>query len=215
VLCSAAGTGRALVHGVDVGLPWFVEHGALTAVAATAICAICMYASAGVHPLERTSPWLGILRRRRGGSGSVKVAVGTRCLCSGQSRSVRSGWWWRGYRPACWWPGSVTWPGHGVVFLHGDGENRMDWQWVLSPLSAQHRVFAPDLPGSGGSATPRDCSPEFFERFVCDLLDVLRLDRAVLVGNSLGGLAALRLALTSPARVSALCLVGGAGWAVE
>ena len=66
------------MHGVDVGLPWFVEHGALTAVAATAICAICMYASAGVHPLERTSPWLGILRRRRGGSGSVKVAVGTR-----------------------------------------------------------------------------------------------------------------------------------------
>ena len=39
--------------------------------------------------------------------------------------------------------------GHGapIVFLHGDGENRMDWQWVLSPRSSQHRVFAPDLPG--------------------------------------------------------------------
>lgn len=103
--------------------------------------------------------------------------------------------------------------GHGdpVVLLHADGENRTDWQWVLPGLSAQHRVYAPDLPGFGGTGTPADCSPAFFERFVRHFLDVMRIDRAVLVGNSLGGLAALRVALNTPSRVSALCLVGSAG----
>jgi pimeloyl-ACP methyl ester carboxylesterase len=82
---------------------------------------------------------------------------------------------------------------------------------VLLSLSAQHRVFAPDLPGFGESGNPAGLLAGVFERFVCNLLDVPGLDRAILVGNYLGGLAALRLALTSPAQVSALCLVGSAG----
>lgn len=101
--------------------------------------------------------------------------------------------------------------GHPVVLLHADGENRQDWRWVLPPLAAGHRVYAPDLPGFGGTGAPPDCTPAFLEGFVREFLDTLQLESAVVVGNSLGGLAALRLALHAPARVSALCLVGSAG----
>ncbi|MDQ4105187.1 MAG: alpha/beta fold hydrolase [Actinomycetota bacterium] len=101
--------------------------------------------------------------------------------------------------------------GRPMVLLHADGDNRLDWRWVLERLATHHRVYAPDLPGFGGTGTPPDCSPEFFEGFVRDFLDALGLDSSILVGNSLGGLAALRVALHAADRVSALCLVGSAG----
>jgi pimeloyl-ACP methyl ester carboxylesterase len=101
--------------------------------------------------------------------------------------------------------------GPPMVLLHGLGGNRLDWRWVLPTLATGHRVHAPDLPGFGGTGSPPDCSPKFYERFVTEVLDTLHLDSAVLVGNSLGGLAALRVALHSPVRVSALCVAAGAG----
>ncbi len=67
----------------------------------------------------------------------------------------------------------------------------------MPALARSRRVYAPDLPGAGGSAEPQDAdySPGFFERFVAAFLDALGIERAAVVGNSLGGLAALRLAL--------------------
>jgi pimeloyl-ACP methyl ester carboxylesterase len=56
-----------------------------------------------------------------------------------------------------------------------------------------------------------DYSPPFFERFVAALVDALDIGRATFVGNSFGGLIALRLALSEPARVRALVLVDSAG----
>src|SRR4028119_1549430 len=101
--------------------------------------------------------------------------------------------------------------GPPLVLLHGAGDNSLDWRWVLRALARKHRVYAPDLPGSPDSASPpADYSPAFFERFAAGFLDVLGIGRATLVGNSLGGLIALRLALSEPARVRALVLVDGA-----
>jgi 2-hydroxy-6-oxonona-2,4-dienedioate hydrolase len=102
-----------------------------------------------------------------------------------------------------------------MVLLHADGENRLDWRWVLNGLASQYEVFAPDLPGFDGTGCPRDCSPGFFAAFVRDFMDALHLDRAILVGNSLGGIAALHLALHTPDRVAALCLTGSAGLGTE
>jgi 4,5:9,10-diseco-3-hydroxy-5,9,17-trioxoandrosta-1(10),2-diene-4-oate hydrolase len=83
---------------------------------------------------------------------------------------------------------------------------------VLPDLAHTHRVYAPDLAGFGDSAKPAaDYSPAFFEGFVVAFLDALALGRAAVVGNSLGGLIALRLALSEPARVSALGLIDSAG----
>jgi 4,5:9,10-diseco-3-hydroxy-5,9,17-trioxoandrosta-1(10),2-diene-4-oate hydrolase len=99
-----------------------------------------------------------------------------------------------------------------MVLLHGAGDNSLDWRWVMPSLAATHRVYAPDLPGSPDSARPAaDYSPAFFERFVASFLDALRIGRAAFVGNSLGGLIALRLALSEPACVGALVLVDSAG----
>jgi pimeloyl-ACP methyl ester carboxylesterase len=102
--------------------------------------------------------------------------------------------------------------GPPLVLLHGAGDNALDWRWVMPTLAATHRVYAPDLPGSPDSARPAvDYSPAFFERFVAGFLDALGIERAAVVGNSLGGLVALRLALSEPARVTALVLVDSAG----
>ena len=99
-----------------------------------------------------------------------------------------------------------------LVLLHGVGDNAFDWRWVMPTLAHTHRVYAPDLPGSGGSARPLDdYSPAFFTRFVGAFLDALGVDRATVIGNSLGGLVGLRLALAEPERVTALGLVSSAG----
>ena len=102
--------------------------------------------------------------------------------------------------------------GSPLLLLHGVGDNALDWRWVIPTLARTHRVYAPDLPGSGDSAKPNtDYSPAFFTRFVSAFLTTLEVDRAAVVGNSLGGLVGLRLALSEPGRVAALGLVSSAG----
>ena len=102
--------------------------------------------------------------------------------------------------------------GPPLVLLHGAGDNALDWRWVMPALAATHRVYAPDLPGSPDSARPAaDYSPAFFERFIAAFVDALEIGRATFIGNSFGGLIALRLALSKPARVTAVVLVDSAG----
>jgi 4,5:9,10-diseco-3-hydroxy-5,9,17-trioxoandrosta-1(10),2-diene-4-oate hydrolase len=106
----------------------------------------------------------------------------------------------------------VAGEGAPLVLLHALGESALDWRWVLPALAHTHRVYAVDLPGFGYSGKPSaEYSSAFFARFVGAYLDALGLERAALVGNSLGGLVALRLAVSEPARVSTLGLVASAG----
>ena len=102
--------------------------------------------------------------------------------------------------------------GPAVVLLHGNGETALDWEWVLPALAGTHRVYAPALPGSRGSARPAaSYTPELFERVLEGFLEARGIERSVLVGNSQGGLTALRLALAQPERVAGLVLVASAG----
>jgi pimeloyl-ACP methyl ester carboxylesterase len=108
--------------------------------------------------------------------------------------------------------------GPPLVLLHALGDNALNWFWVLPALSQNHCVYTPDLPGIGGDGRVlEDSSPTFFAPFLAAFLDTLGVGRAAIVGNSCGGLVALRLALSDPVRVSALGLVGsaGLGWAVS
>ena len=106
--------------------------------------------------------------------------------------------------------------GPPLVLLHGTGESARSWRWVLPELARTRRVYAPSLPGFGATAKPAaDYSPGFFTDFVAGFLDTLGLWEVTVVGNSLGGLVAMRLALATPARVTALGLVDSAGLGPE
>ena len=99
-----------------------------------------------------------------------------------------------------------------LVLLHGDSASALDWSWVLPKLGATHQVYAPDFPGFGESAKPnREYSLEFLRQFLVDFLDALGIERAVLVGNSLGGLVSLRFALSRPEQVAGLVLADSSG----
>jgi 3-oxoadipate enol-lactonase len=91
------------------------------------------------------------------------------------------------------------------------------WAPQLASWSREHRVIAPDLPGFG--QTPLDQDRVDLRAFVRGALDAAGMQRAALVGTSLGGQIALELALESPERVSALVLVGsgldGHDWSDE
>jgi pimeloyl-ACP methyl ester carboxylesterase len=101
--------------------------------------------------------------------------------------------------------------GPPLVLLHGVGTSSGEWSWVLPDLARNHLVYAVDLPGYDGSYEPPDYAPAYTASFVNSFLDAVGVERAVVVGNSFGGLVALHLALSEPARVSALVLSDSAG----
>jgi pimeloyl-ACP methyl ester carboxylesterase len=102
--------------------------------------------------------------------------------------------------------------GAPMVLLHGDSASWLDWKWALPGLAARWRVHCPDLPGHGDSGRPAaPYSPRLFTDIVIAFLDALEIERAVLVGHSMGGLVAARTALGQSERISALCLVSSGG----
>ncbi len=99
-----------------------------------------------------------------------------------------------------------------LLLLHGLGDNLADWQWVLPHLADRYRVCALDLPGfSGLCGQLPSYALDFFTQYVLAFLTELEVDQAGLIGNSLGGLIALQLALVAPSRVGALVLADSAG----
>ncbi|NTU80693.1 MAG: alpha/beta fold hydrolase [Chloroflexales bacterium] len=98
-----------------------------------------------------------------------------------------------------------------LVLIHGLGDEADTWRHVLHPLAATHRVIALDLPGFGRSDHPRRAyTLVFFAQTVAQLLAALGVERATLVGSSLGAAVAQRLALGRPDLVERLVLSGGA-----
>ncbi len=98
-----------------------------------------------------------------------------------------------------------------AVLLHGLGATSASMLPVLRDLALDHRVIAPDLPGHGASsAPPVRYDAAFFATWLEALLDAKGVDKAVIVGNSLGGRIGLELGLRRPARTSALVLLAPA-----
>ncbi|MFO0616947.1 MAG: alpha/beta fold hydrolase [Polyangiaceae bacterium] len=95
-----------------------------------------------------------------------------------------------------------------VLLLHGLGATSASFLPTMHDLAPDHRVIAVDLPGFGESDKPvRPLRPAFFAQHVASVLDALRIDRAHLVGNSMGGRIALEVALRTPDRVDRLALL--------
>lgn len=98
--------------------------------------------------------------------------------------------------------------GPPVVMIHGVGSALDSWDGVLDRLSPARRYIRFDLRGHGGSArTPGPYSLDDFVDDTVALMDQLAIDRAAIVGFSLGGLIAQGFALTHPERVCALALI--------
>ncbi len=102
--------------------------------------------------------------------------------------------------------------GPPVVLLHGLGASVVAWRDNIMPLAARFTVYAVDIPGHGDSAKPSMAyTLDEGVDFVTGFLDAMGLETAALVGNSMGGLIALRAALEHSDRVSHLVLVDTAG----
>jgi len=102
--------------------------------------------------------------------------------------------------------------GAPVVLVHGFASSVYTWKDVLPALAARHDVVAIDLPGFGGSSIPRPLQSASYPGVVLAVMDHLGLDRATLVGNSLGGSVAVAVAAEHPERVDRLVLIDSAGF---
>jgi pimeloyl-ACP methyl ester carboxylesterase len=101
-----------------------------------------------------------------------------------------------------------------IVLLHGSAASLHTWDGWAEALKSSRRVIRFDLPGFGltGPSPDRNYSIDNAIRLLIAMLDHLGIERAVLGGNSLGGLIAWRTALEYPARVERLILVDSGGY---
>ena len=102
--------------------------------------------------------------------------------------------------------------GPAVVLVHGLGGAATNWSSLARLLAEHYRVLVPNLPGHGGSDPLQ--SVDGLNPFADAVAACLRCEgirRAAIVGHSLGGAVAVRLALRRPDVVSALVLAAGAG----
>ena len=99
--------------------------------------------------------------------------------------------------------------GPAVVLLHGLGGFAESWRRTIDVLAPRADILAPDLPGFGLSAKPRGrYDLDFFVRALHNFLDLAEVGQVSVVGHSLGGAVAVAYALTHPARVDRLALIG-------
>ncbi|WP_371365632.1 alpha/beta fold hydrolase [Pseudomonas sp. QL9] len=106
--------------------------------------------------------------------------------------------------------------GDAVLFIHGSGpgaSGHSNFNLNYPEFAAAgHRALVPDLPGYGLSDKPEtDYTLDFFVEAMFGLLDSLDIQRCTLVGNSLGGAIAIKMALDQPQRIARLVLMAPGG----
>ena len=103
-----------------------------------------------------------------------------------------------------------------VIFIHGILRFVEDWLLNLEALAQDHQVYAVDLVGFGETDKPEaSYTVDYVAGFFQGLMDALEIERASLVGHSLGGGVALSMAQRRPERVERLVLVASAGFGRE
>jgi pimeloyl-ACP methyl ester carboxylesterase len=106
-----------------------------------------------------------------------------------------------------------------LLLLHGTGASLHTWDGWVAALKTHRRVIRFDLPAFGltgpfaGQYAPDDYRGDTYARFVLDVLDALRVQRAIIAGNSLGGEVAWRAVTLAPQRFERLILVDATGYA--
>lgn len=101
----------------------------------------------------------------------------------------------------------VAGEGPAVVLLHGWAVSLESWHYLFPALSDKYKVVRYDRRGFGKSGGSSDGSLDPVD--LRNLMDKLKIDRAVVIGHSQGSASALRFALAFPARLDGLVLIGG------
>lgn len=104
--------------------------------------------------------------------------------------------------------------GPAIVLLHGGGPDNalLSWRHAIPVLAVDHQVYAPDLPGQGGSIPWHGrANQRTFEEVLRWLLDAWQVPDAALVGLSMGASVATGFTLRNPQRVRGLVLVDPMG----
>lgn len=102
-----------------------------------------------------------------------------------------------------------------IVLLHATLHDRHDFDAITPGLADRYRIIALDWPGHGESdALPpsQSATATLFADVLEDVVETLDLPVSAFIGNSVGGYAASRLAITRPARVGAVVLANAAGF---
>ena len=99
-----------------------------------------------------------------------------------------------------------------IVCVHGAASSSVVWMDLVRRWSTKRRVVAPDLPGHGQSDRwhpPSEISIDMYREAVGTVCAQLKIERAILVGHSMGASIALAAAAAWPERVAGLVLVNG------
>ncbi|MFH1484859.1 MAG: alpha/beta hydrolase [Chloroflexota bacterium] len=99
--------------------------------------------------------------------------------------------------------------GTPLLLLHSLGSSVFSWAKVVRPLAQKHTVYALDTMGQGDSDKPsRDYAIEDYGGSVIEFMKSMNIDKATLIGNSIGASIASEVSASNPHLVNKLVLVG-------
>ena len=104
--------------------------------------------------------------------------------------------------------------GPTVILLHGLGGNGQSWAFSVGPLAAKYHVVVPDQLGFGNSDKPViNYRVRTYVDFLAEFYKQLKIERATLVGHSMGGWIAAAFTIAFPDKVDRLVMADAAGYA--
>ncbi len=187
----ADGAARLVAASGDAAATMSADAHTWTAIAKTPRGALDAYRSGRLTVRRNLHLGVGFLAATSGQSGAGRLRFQMLATRHGALSSMQAG------------------SGPPVVALHGLGGTKVSFLTTVTALSTRFHVIAVDLPGFGDSDKPIGASYDnrFFARSVVAALDALEIERAHLIGNSLGGRIALEVGLEHADRVDHVALL--------
>ncbi len=96
--------------------------------------------------------------------------------------------------------------GHAVVLVHGFAEDGLVWKEQIAFLQEHFRLIIPDMPGTRASSPVKEWTMEYFADCLLRVLDEEKIEKAILIGHSMGGYICLAFGEKYPERTQALGL---------
>lgn len=95
-----------------------------------------------------------------------------------------------------------------LIFIHGSGGNHSIWSYQYGHLHKKYNIAAVNLPGHGSSGGQGEKHVKNYSEWIKKLLFVLRWQRSILVGHSLGSAIALQFAISHPENIAGIVCIG-------